>query len=463
MGFTDVAGLTEEKREVMEFVEFLKNPEKYIKFGARMPKGALLAGAPGTGKTLLAKAIAGEAGVPFFSVSGSDFMEMFAGVGSSRVRSLFKQAKAAAPAIVFIDEIDAIGGKRGSLGNDERESTLNQLLVEMDGMGTDNGVIVLASTNRADMLDQALVRPGRFDRQIDVQKPDIAGRIAIFKIHLKPLKLRDNLGLDQVAQRMAALTPGMAGSDIANVCNEAAIFAVRRDAHAVDMEDFERATERVLAGLPKSSALVNEATKRVVAVHESGHAVAGWFLKHTDPLLKVTIVPHSKGAMGFAQYLPVDDSFLSVKKIQDRMALALGGRAAEELFIGTVSSGARDDLSKVTEMAYTMVSKFGMNKDLGLVSFNEGEWEANPYGEETGNLIDREVRSIVKSQYDRVKKLLSDRKDILLTLADQLQDKETLLFADLSGIMGERPHGLQDEYRKLVNQANPFSISAQRL
>jgi len=461
--FSDVAGLTEAKQEVVEFVDFLKDASKFERLGAKIPKGALLVGPPGTGKTLLAKAVAGEAECSFFSMSGSDFMEMYVGVGSSRVRDLFEKARKNSPSIVFIDEIDAVGGKRGggvagAGGNDERESTLNQLLVEMDGFKTGTDVVVLASTNRADILDPALLRPGRFDRQIDIQRPDITERAAIFKVHLKPIQLVSGLGMEKVAHRLSALTPGFVGSDIANICNEAAIFAARRNSEAVAMVDFERASERVMAGLPKNSSLMSKQNKRTVAVHESGHAVAGWFLKHADPLLKVTIVPRSKGSLGFAQYLPSEEGLYPKAMLQDRIAVTLGGRAAEELFMGTISSGAHDDLKKVTDLAYNMVSQLGMNKNLGLLSFASEQGLTKPYSEATGTLIDKEVQDIVKEQYDRVRKILTEKKDILLALSDRLEEKETLLFAELTEIMGKRPFGVQEEYREFVEQTNPFSV-----
>merc|ERR1740121_1074483 len=429
--FHDVAGLEQPKKEVVEFVDFLKNPSKYEQLGARVPKGGLLVGPPGTGKTLLAKAVAGEAECPFYSMSGSDFIEMFVGVGPSRVRDLFAQARANSPSIIFIDEIDAVGRKRGrggaGGGNDERENTLNQMLVEMDGFSSGTGVVVLAGTNRADILDPALIRPGRFDRQIAIDKPDLAERQAIFKVHLKPVTLDENLDLESVSKRMAALTPGFAGSDIANICNEAAIFAARRDVAAVEMEDFERATERVMGGLPKTNSLMSKKDRRTVALHESGHAVVGWFLEHADPLLKVSIVPRSSGALGFAQYLPDEVSLFSKEAILDKIAVALGGRAAEELFVGKISTGAADDLDKVTKMAYSMVGVYGMNPELGLLSYNNNnssEQFYKPYSEVTGQLIDKEARGIVDEQYERVKALLTEKDSLMYALAGQLIDKE---------------------------------------
>ncbi|CAE8615923.1 unnamed protein product [Polarella glacialis] len=456
--FADVAGLDQAKAEVVEFVDFLKNPAKYEHLGARVPKGGLLVGPPGTGKTLLAKAVAGEADVPFYSMSGSDFVEMYVGVGPSRVRDLFRQARETAPSIIFIDEIDAVGRKRSSGGgngggNDERENTLNQMLVEMDGFHSGTGVIVLAGTNRADVLDPALLRPGRFDRQIAIDKPDLNEREAIFMVHLRPVSLDPKLDGKEVARRMAALTPGFAGADIANICNEAAIFAARRRADAISIDDFERATERVLGGLPKTNNLMSPAERRTVALHESGHAVAGWFLENADPLLKVSIVPRSNGALGFAQYLPAEMSLYSKEAILDKIAVALGGRAAEELFVGRISTGASDDLDKVTKMAHSMVAVYGMNAELGLLSYgqsNSSQEFYKPYSEATAQLIDRETRAIVDGQYTRIKELLLEKKDLMNALADRLAEKETLVYHDLVAVMGERPFGLKDGFREFV-------------
>lgn len=464
--FADVAGLDQAKAEVVEFVDFLKNPKKYEHLGARVPKGGLLVGPPGTGKTLLAKAVAGEADCPFFSMSGSDFVEMFVGVGPSRVRDLFAEARKSAPSIIFIDEIDAVGRKRGKGGfsgggNDERENTLNQMLVEMDGFSSGAGVVVLAGTNRADILDPALTRPGRFDRQIAIDKPDLGEREQIFMVHLKPVKLHPQMKVQDVARRMAALTPGFAGADIANICNEAAIFAARRGADSITMDDFERATERVLGGLPKQNTLMSPKEKRTVALHESGHAIAGWFLEHADPLLKVSIVPRSSGALGFAQYLPDEIRLYSKEAILDRIAVALGGRAAEELFVHKISTGASDDLDKVTKMAYSMVAVYGMNSELGLLSYgqnNQGSEFYKPYSEETGRLIDKETRAIVDEQYARVKGILQENKDKMLALSDLLAQKETLVYNDLLGVLGERPFGIKAEYHQFVTAgANPFT------
>jgi len=457
--FADVAGLDQAKAEVVEFVDFLKNPAKYEALGARVPKGGLFVGPPGTGKTLLAKAVAGEADCPFYSMSGSDFIEMYVGVGPSRVRDLFKQARDSAPSIIFIDEIDAVGRKRGKGGfggggNDERENTLNQMLVEMDGFSSGTGVVVLAGTNRADVLDEALLRPGRFDRQIAIDKPDMAEREKIYLVHLKPVTLDPTLVTDDVAKRLAALTPGFAGADIANICNEAAIFAARRKAEAVGMEDFERATERVIAGLPKNNSLMSPKEKRTVAIHESGHAVAGWFLENSDPLLKVSIQPRSSGALGFAQYLPAEMSLHSKEAILDKIAVALGGRAAEELFVGKISTGASDDLNKVTQMANAMVAVYGMNSEIGLLSYQQNDASQQfykPYSEATGQIIDRETRAVVDQQYERVKALLTEHKDRLLAMTDRLAEKETLVYNDLVAVLGERPFGTKQEFTDFVN------------
>jgi AFG3 family protein len=394
--FNDVAGLEEAKQEVMEIVDFLKNPKKYTNLGGKIPKGALLIGAPGTGKTLLAKAVAGEAQVPFFSLSGSDFVEMFVGVGASRVRDLFRQAKDKAPCIIFIDEIDAIGRARGKNnivgGNDERENTLNQLLVEMDGFGTDSGIIILAATNRPDVLDSALLRPGRFDRQVSIDKPDLIGREQIFKVHLKPVKLAD--GVD--AKKLSAQTPGFAGAEIANVCNEAALIAARKNKEAVDMQDFQDAIDRVIGGLEKKNKIISPEEKRIVAYHEAGHAIAGWFLEHADPLVKVSIVPRGVAALGYAQYLPKEQFLYTTEQLIDGMAMTMGGRVAEDITFGKISTGAQNDLERITKLAYAMVTIYGMNEKVGNVSFNDtqGEYQFNkPYSEKTSELIDQEVRN----------------------------------------------------------------------
>eukprot|EP00451_Oxyrrhis_marina_P007144 CAMPEP_0204278074 /NCGR_PEP_ID=MMETSP0468-20130131/29659_1 /ASSEMBLY_ACC=CAM_ASM_000383 /TAXON_ID=2969 /ORGANISM="Oxyrrhis marina" /LENGTH=778 /DNA_ID=CAMNT_0051254937 /DNA_START=41 /DNA_END=2377 /DNA_ORIENTATION=+ len=464
--FADVAGLKHAKVEVKEFVDFLSSPDKYKKLGAKIPKGGILVGPPGTGKTLLAKAVAGEAGVPFFSMSGSDFVEMFVGVGPSRVRDLFEKARKETPSIIFIDEIDAVGRKRGKGGfggggNDERENTLNQLLVEMDGFTPQTDIVVLAGTNRIDILDPALLRPGRFDRQIAIEKPDIGEREEIFMVHLKPVTLAEGLDMKDIAQRMASLTPGFSGADIANICNEAAIFAARGKCTGVDNSHFELAAERVLGGLPKNSNLMDAKQKKTVALHESGHAVVGWFLKHADPLLKVSIVPRANGALGFAQYLPEEMALHSKQAIEDKIAVALGGRAAEELFVDEISTGAHDDLDKVTKMAYAMVSTYGMNGPLGLVSFqtNSSENFYKPYSEATGQLIDQEARKIIEAQYDRVKKLLTEKKDLLEGMADALAEKETLVYSDIKAIFGERPWPMKEHLAKFIDQSRPATTT----
>ncbi|CAD7963442.1 unnamed protein product [Amoebophrya sp. A120] len=464
--FTDVAGLSQAKIEVTEFVDFLKNPKKYEHLGAKIPKGGLLVGPPGTGKTLLAKAIAGEADRPFFAMSGSDFIEMFVGVGPSRVRDLFAQAREKAPAIIWIDEIDAVGRKRnkggwGGGGNDERESTLNQLLVEMDGFNHKTGVIVLAGTNRADILDNALTRAGRFDRHISIDIPDIKERQEIFMVHLKPLKLTEGMSQEDVARRLAALTPGFSGADIANLCNESAILAARRSSATVEQEDFETATERTLGGHAKSNAMMSLQQKRVIAKHESGHAVTGWFLENADPLLKVSIVPRSNGALGFAQYLPDDTQLHSKESLLDRMAMTLGGRAAEELFIGSITTGASDDLKKVTNIAYRMVTQLGMSEKVGLFNYHDNQSsEGNftkPYSEETAQTIDVEVKKIVDAQYDRVKTLLKEKEHLIHALSDKLFEKETLVYQDLVEVLGPRPGGLKAGYEEFITATSQAS------
>ncbi|KAK9844071.1 hypothetical protein WJX81_003751 [Elliptochloris bilobata] len=440
--FKDVAGCDEAKQEVMEFVNFLKSPSKYQELGASIPKGALLVGPPGTGKTLLAKATAGEANVPFLSISGSDFMEMFVGVGPARVRDLFAQARAQAPSIIFIDEIDAIGRARSrggfAGGNDERENTLNQLLVEMDGFATTQGVVVLAGTNRPDILDPALLRPGRFDRQISIDRPDITGRNDIFRIHLAKLKL-DEL-VDFYSERLAALTPGFAGADIANVVNEAALIAARSGKASVTMVDFEAAVDRVIGGLEKRNKVISVDERRTVAFHEAGHAVAAWFLEHAEPLLKVSIVPRGSAALGFAQYLPSENLLMTTQQMADMTCMALGGRAAEQVLLGKISTGAQNDLERVTKMAYAQVAVYGMNEKVGLLSFPPREGELNkPYSDATALLIDQEVREIVNTAYARTLELLTVKRDLVQALADKLLEKEVVNSADLEGILGPRP------------------------
>lgn len=441
--FTDVAGMGQAKMEVTEFVDFLKNPKFYEKVGAKIPKGGLLVGPPGTGKTLLAKAVAGEADRPFFSMSGSDFLEMFVGVGPARVRDLFKQAREAAPSIVFIDEIDAVGRKRGKggfAGNSEHENTLNALLVEMDGFVDHQGVVVLAGTNRLDILDPALTRPGRFDRTISVDKPDLNEREEIFMVHLRPIKLDPEVDRGQLARRMASLTPGFAGAEIANICNEAAIVCARRKGTGTTFEDFEKATDRVIAGLPKLNSPMTEEQRKTVALHESGHAVVGWFLEHSDPLLKVTIVPRSSGALGFAQYLPKEMQLQSKEMLLDKICGLLGGRVAEELFVGKITNGASDDLNKVTKIAYGMIQVFGMS-DKSLLSFqNDNQQEFfKPYSEQTAQEMDRLANEIVDQQYERAKVLLKEHQEKLKTLAAQLLEKETMDLTSITEVLGPRP------------------------
>ncbi|MBP6624823.1 MAG: ATP-dependent zinc metalloprotease FtsH [Chitinophagaceae bacterium] len=439
--FNDVAGLDEAKEEVMEIVDFLKHPKKYTALGGKIPRGCLLVGPPGTGKTLLAKAMAGEAQVPFFSMSGSDFVEMFVGVGASRVRDLFKQAREKSPCIIFIDEIDAIGRARGKnqmMSNDERENTLNQMLVEMDGFSGDSGIIVLAATNRPDVLDTALLRPGRFDRQISIDIPDLAGREDIFKVHLKGIKTAAGLDI----HKLAAQTPGFAGADIANVCNEAALIAARKGKVEVNIDDFNDAVDRIVGGLEKKNKIILPDEKKVIAYHEAGHAVSGWFLEHAYPLVKVTIVPRGDAALGYAQYLPKEKYLTLKEEIEDRMAMALGGRAVEELVFGKISTGALSDLQQVTKMAYAMVSVYGMNAKIGNVSFydpqNEGSFQ-KPYSEETGKIIDDEVRLLSERAYQRVKDLLVVRMSEVKIIAEELLKKEVLYKDDLEHLIGKRP------------------------
>ncbi len=450
--FKDVAGLDEAKEEVKEIVDFLKSPSKYTKLGGKIPKGALLVGAPGTGKTLLAKAVAGEAEVPFFSLSGSDFVEMFVGVGAARVRDLFKQAKEKAPCIIFIDEIDAIGRSRGKGqmpgSNDERENTLNSLLVEMDGFATDSGVIILAATNRPDVLDNALLRPGRFDRQISIDKPDKNGREAIFKVHLKPLKLSKEVE----SKKLSAQTPGFAGAEIANVCNEAALIAARKDKKAVDMDDFESAIDRVIGGLEKKNKIISPEEKKIVAYHEAGHAVAGWYLEHANPLVKVSIVPRGLAALGYAQYLPKEQFLHQTEQLMDEMCMTLGGRAAEEIVFGKISTGALSDLERITKMAYSMVSVYGLNDKIGNVSFYDSKQSdynfQKPYSESTAQIIDEEVKKIIDEAYLRTKKLLQGKKKELEILAKELLEKEMLYQSDLEKLIGKRPFDTKTTYEE---------------
>jgi len=458
--FADVAGLDEAKEEVKEIVDFLKNPSKFTKLGGKIPKGALLVGPPGTGKTLLAKAVAGEAAVPFFSLSGSDFVEMFVGVGAARVRDLFKQAKEKAPCIVFIDEVDAIGRSRGRGqlpgANDERENTLNSLLVEMDGFATDSGVIILAATNRPDVLDSALLRPGRFDRQISIDKPDIVGREAIFKVHLKPIKLDPTVD----PKKLSAQTPGFAGAEIANVCNEAALIAARRDKKAVDMQDFQDAIDRVIGGLEKKTKIISPEEKKIVAYHEAGHAVAGWFLEHADPLVKVSIVPRGVAALGYAQYLPKEQFLYQTEQMLDEMCMAFGGRAAEDIIFGKISTGALSDLERITKMAYSIVTIYGMNNEIGNMSFYDSKANdyafQKPYSEATAEKIDKEVKRIIDDAYERTKRLLSKHQQHLEVIAKELLEKEILFQSDLERLIGKRPFEKQTTYQQFTNGTGQY-------
>lgn len=439
--FKDVAGLGEAKEEVMEIVSFLKEPAKYTRLGGKIPKGALLIGAPGTGKTLLAKAMAGEAKVPFFSISGSDFVEMFVGVGASRVRDLFKQAREKAPCIIFVDEIDAIGRARGKNvvqgGNDERENTLNQLLVEMDGFGSEKGIILIAATNRPDVLDPALLRPGRFDRQIHVDRPDLKEREEIFKVHIKNIKLAKDLDIS----KLAALTPGFVGADIANICNEAALIAARNNKDAIELEDFNAAIDRVIGGLEKKNKIISPDEKKRIAYHEAGHAVSSWFLKHANPLVKVTVVPRGQ-SLGAAWYTPNERNLTTKEQMLDQMAATLAGRAAEQLIFGEISTGAQNDLDKVTSTAYSMVVIYGMTEKVGNVSYYElmkNETFQKPYSDETARVIDEEVKQIIDKEYDRVLALLKEKSEELHKVAQVLLEKEVIVKDDMVELIGERP------------------------
>ncbi len=447
--FNDVAGLEEAKVEVMEIVDFLKNPGKYTQLGGKIPKGALLVGPPGTGKTLLAKAVAGEAKVPFFSISGSDFVEMFVGVGASRVRDLFRQAKEKAPCIIFIDEIDAVGRARGrnqmTGANDERENTLNQLLTEMDGFATNAGVIILAATNRADVLDRALMRAGRFDRQIYIELPDLEERKAIFKVHLKPLKLDIEVDVDFLARQ----TPGFSGADIANVCNESALIAARKEKKNIQKQDFMDAIDRIVGGLEKRSKIISPHEKKVIAYHESGHAAISWLLEHAHPLVKVTIVPRGK-ALGAAWYLPEERQLTTFEQMFDEITAAVGGRASEEIFFGKISTGALNDLEKVTKQAYSMVVYYGLNKKIGNISYYDSSGQSEysfhkPFSEKTAEVIDQEIKQIVESAYKRAKKLLTEHKEQLERLATLLLEKEVIFREDLEHVFGKRPFDKEEE------------------
>ena len=453
--FSDVAGLDEAKVEVMEIVDFLKHPTKYTNLGGKIPKGALLIGAPGTGKTLLAKAMAGEAQVPFFSLSGSDFVEMFVGVGASRVRDLFKQAREKSPCIIFIDEIDAIGrarGKNAMMSNDERENTLNQLLVEMDGFGGDSGIIILAATNRPDVLDSALLRPGRFDRQITIDKPDLVGREAIFKVHTKRIKISQTLDIN----RLAELTPGFAGADIANVCNEAALIAARNNKESVEMIDFQDAIDRIIGGLEKKNKIISPEEKQIIAYHEAGHAVCGWFLEYAHPLLKVSVVPRGTAALGYAQYTPKEQFLYTKEQLVDQICMTLAGRAAEEIFFGRVSTGAANDLQQISKIAYSMITMYGMSDKIGNVSFYDPGQEqgfTKPFSEETGKLIDEEVRKLIEQTYLKTLALLHLKKNEVEIIAKELLEKEVLHKSDVERLIGKRPF----EEKKIIDITPNFA------
>ena len=444
--FKDVAGQAEAKQEVQEIVDFLKKPQKYTELGGKIPKGALLVGPPGTGKTLLAKAVAGEADVPFFSISGSDFVEMFVGVGASRVRDLFRQAKEKSPCIIFIDEIDAVGRARGKNpamgGNDERENTLNQLLTEMDGFGSNSGVIILAATNRVDILDKALLRAGRFDRQIHVDLPDLNERKEVFGVHLRPIKIDETVDVDLLARQ----TPGFSGADIANVCNEAALIAARHNKTTVSKDDFLAAVDRIVGGLEKKTKVMTQNEKRTIALHEAGHATLSWFLEHANPLIKVTIVPRGR-ALGAAWYLPEERQITTKEQMLDEMCALLGGRAAEQLFVGHISTGAMNDLERVTKQAYGMIAYAGMSDRLpNLCYYNNDEYAFNkPYSDNTAQLIDEEVKRMVSEQYERAKAILSEHKEGHNRLADLLMEREVIFAEDVEGIFGKRPWASRSE------------------
>ena len=458
MRFKDVAGMDEAKEEIQEFVKFLMEPAKYEKLGAKIPRGAILSGPPGTGKTLLAKATAGEAQVPFLSVSGSEFVEMFVGVGPSRVRDLFAEARKHTPCIIFVDEIDAIGKARGKSnfggGNDERESTLNQLLVEMDGFSSNEHIVVLAGTNRPDVLDPALMRPGRFDRHIAIDRPDISGRQQIFKVHLGPITIDPAITMDRIAEKLALLTPGFSGADIANVCNEAALRAARRGGESVTEADFDGAIERVIAGLERKSRVLGPDEKTTVAYHEAGHAVCGWFLEHADPLLKVSIIPRGVGALGYAQYLPKERFLFTTEQLQDRMCMTLGGRCSEEIFFGKITTGAQDDLQKITKMAFEICANYGMDPAIGPISYGgreqQGESFQKPFSEATAQALDQAVRKMIVQAHDKTKALLTEKKAEVEKVAKLLLEKEVITREDMRNLLGRRPFQTADEMDKYI-------------
>lgn len=460
--FKDVAGCEEAKLEIMEFVNFLKNPKQYQDLGAKIPKGAILSGPPGTGKTLLAKATAGEANVPFITVNGSEFLEMFVGVGPARVRDMFAMARKNSPCILFIDEIDAVGRKRGRGnfgGQSEQENTLNQLLVEMDGFNTSTNVVVLAGTNRPDILDPALMRPGRFDRQIYIGPPDIKGRASIFKVHLSPLKMNSSISKDSLARKLAALTPGFTGADIANVCNEAALIAARYLNDSIHVKHFEQAIERVIGGLEKKTQVLQPDEKRTVAYHEAGHAVVGWFLEHADPLLKVSIIPRGKG-LGYAQYLPKEQYLYTKEQLFDRMCMMLGGRVSEQIFFNRITTGAQDDLRKITQSAYAQIVQFGMSEKLGQVSFDlprQGDLVVEkPYSETTAQIIDEEVRALIGTASQRTTALLKEKRLEVEKVAEWLLEKEILNKADMVDLLGPRPFAEKSTYEEFVEGTGSF-------
>ena len=462
--FKDVAGIKEVKLEIEEFVDFLKNPEKYRKMGARIPKGALLSGPPGTGKTLLAKACAGEADVPFFFVSGSEFIEVFVGVGASRVRQLFKEARKEKKAIIFIDELDAVGKKRGGSlsSNSEADSTLNQLLVEMDGFASSENVIVFAATNRKELLDPALTRPGRFDRLIEVNLPTLEGREEIFQVHLKGLEIGGEKNIKNYAKRLASLTPGFSGADIANICNEAAIEAVRRNHKVVTKYDFEMAVERIIGGVEKKKK-GNTEERKIVAVHESGHGVVAWFLEGASPLLKLTIIPRSKGALGFAQYLPNEDSLETKQELVDRIISILAGRIAEEEFFGEVTTGAHDDLQKAYRIAHSIVTKFGMTKSMGFVSYEEDQFGRKIYSENSSALIDKECKEIIQNASKECRKIIKEKKDLIQKMSDLLLEKNTIDLNDIIGVLGQRPFEPKKSFKSYLEQTTKDNLAEEKI